>query len=415
MAEFSLDELLDGVADDLGGLGGGGGGGGADSDLDEFEDANEFEAAPPTLQNIMDSTTLKWVFVGGKGGVGKTTTSCCLALLLAQVRESVLVISTDPAHNLSDAFGQKFTRVPTKVKGYSNLSCMEVDPSAMQQDMAAQLNSAAAAAGEAGGEAAQASSMASMMGDITSAVPGVDEAMSFAEIMKNVQTMSYDIIVFDTAPTGHTLRLLNFPNMLEKAFSKLSGMFGKFSGLLGGLFGGGAGGKATMLAKLDETRKVVEKVNRQFKDASLTTFVCVCIPEFLSLYETERLVQELGTNGMDVHNVVVNQVLYPDAQTCHLFNARARMQRKYLDQIYDLYGEEFNCVSMPLLENEVRGVPALRSFADSLLVPYVKPVAPPGAYHSTQAKESVELRAEVKALKERVVDLEGKLEVALKK
>ena len=230
---FSLDELLDGAADDLGGLDAydakakaslGAGDGSDDDDLDEFEDANEFEPCPPSLQNVLDQTTLKWVFVGGKGGVGKTTTSCCLALLLAQVRESVLVISTDPAHNLSDAFGQKFTRVPTKVRGYANLSCMEVDPSAMQQDMAQQLNAAAAAAGQDGGAAGEAAGMQSMLGDLTSAVPGVDEAMSFAEIMKNVQTMDYDVIVFDTAPTGHTLRLLNFPNMLEKAFSKLSGM-----------------------------------------------------------------------------------------------------------------------------------------------------------------------------------------------
>ncbi|CDY15141.1 BnaC05g00200D [Brassica napus] len=138
--------------------------------------------------------------------------------------------------------------------------------------------------------------MDSLFSDLANAIPGIDEAMSFAQshsflLCRLVQTMDYATIVFDTAPTGHTLRLLQFPATLEKGLSKLKSRFGGLMNQMSRLFGmEDELGEDALLGRLEGLKDVIQHVNRQFKDPDLTTFFCVCIPEFLSLYETERLI-----------------------------------------------------------------------------------------------------------------------------
>lgn len=107
-------------------------------------------------------------------------------------------------------------------------------------------------------------------------------------------------------------------------------------------------------------------MNKQFKDSKKTTFIAVCIPEFLSLYETERLVCELVKYEIDIHNIIANQVLFTDeSSTCNKCVSRKKMQKKYLDQLYDLY-DDFHITRAPQLNDEVRGLERLGMFGDML-------------------------------------------------
>ncbi|KAK2949317.1 Get3/AsnA [Blattamonas nauphoetae] len=314
------------------------------------------EEYPPTLQNLIDQQSLKWIFVGGKGGVGKTTCSSSLALLLAQHRTSVLLVSTDPAHSISDAFDQKFTDQPTQVTGVPNLFAMEV-----------KLN-----------EKQTFGSLKPEIGDLLNrflgSVPGIDEAMTFSILLDDVEKYGHDLIIFDTAPTGHTLKMLELPSVLRNVLDS------------GGMVGSIVKGVSSMVmqpeVKEDGTvvpgtvsdtsfnnfKNKIQRVVDRMSDTDTTTFVCVCIPEYLSLYETERMIQTLALNDIDVRNIIVNQIVVPDPEhVCKQCLSRRKMQNKYLGKIDTLYSEDFHIVRLPQLGNEVRGTDCLSQFKDMLL------------------------------------------------
>jgi arsenite-transporting ATPase len=247
---------------------------------------------------------------------------------------------------------------------------MEIDPTSDAAEAPEGLE------GAAGGEGGVMSGFSGMIKQFGNSIPGIDELLSFAELMRHVQRLEFDVTVFDTAPTGHTLRLLSLPGMIDNMLGKILGMRASLGPLLSAansmMPGSGLPTEAGVMEKLEEVKGVIDAVQARIHAPKETTFVCVCIPEFLSLYETERLVQELTKFDIDTHCIVVNQVLFTGGEAqgaCPRCAARSRMQQKYLAQIGDLY-EDFHVVRTPLLNEEVRGPEKLRAFGRYLLKEY---------------------------------------------
>ena len=315
-----------------------------------------------TIQNILDQKTLKWIFVGGKGGVGKTTISASLSILLSKQGKKVLIISTDPAHNLSDAFNQKIGKQPTIIKGFENLYGIELDP---EKDMnnIDKLNEIL--------HVEEKSKVDGLLQTMEGTFPGIDEANNLKYISNLLDNKDYDMVVFDTAPTGHTLKLLEMPLIIGKSMEKIMELKLQFSPVIdsvGGVLGPEIDQKLNkFFTKMNELKDHMQKISDRFKDAEKTTFIAVCIPEFLSVYETERLVESLFKENIDIRNVVVNQVLMCDnPDKCKMCKSRTKMQKKYLEKIEEMF-EDFHIIKVPLQKNEIRGAKNLENFYKFLI------------------------------------------------
>ena len=197
----------------------------------------------------------EYVLYGGKGGVGKTTCAAATALASARDGTTTLVLSTDPAHSLSDTLETSIPAEPTRIREADPLWAAEIDPEAATgpfapDESAADADAAAGAgpAGDAGlGGGAGLGGMGELLGGgdhplAGGAMPGADEAAAVQLLLEYLDDPRFDRVVVDTAPTGHTLRLLELPDVMESMVGRLLTVRQKLSGMAGsiaGLFGGG--------------------------------------------------------------------------------------------------------------------------------------------------------------------------------
>ena len=292
------------------------------------------------MESIINNNSLKWIFVSGKGGVGKTTCSSSIAVELSKTRESVLLVSTDPAHNLSDIFCQQFNNSAGLVNGFTNLYCMEYSTI---EDLNIEKNI----------------KLGNIFSKLITNIPGIEEALGYIKLLKKIKNEKYSTIVFDTAPTGHTLKILNYPELLREAYELLTGsVLGTiFKELMKNMFIG----DGTVDNNLNMIDNNINSINNLLTDVNHTTFISVCIPEFLSVFETERFIQQLYKKNIDSHIIIINQVIEVDDESPFL-KARQKMQDKYLDMIDELYSD-FDLIMVPLWEVEVRGIKNIKEFS----------------------------------------------------
>ena len=291
------------------------------------------------MDNIINSIDLKWLFVSGKGGVGKTTISSTIGIELTKHRENVLIISTDPAHSLSDIFSQKFTHYPNIVSGYTNLYCMEYDTTHYDDKLNIDTNS-----------------QYSVITNLFKNIPGIDDALGYISLMKNVLEMNYSIIIFDTAPTGHTLKLLSYPNTLKESYSKIvqSSLGNMFKYMISNI----TNQSTSIENSIDTIINRIDNIHNTLTNPAHTQFICVTIPEYLSIYETERLIQKILLYNIECNTIFVNKIIEKnvDIIKCTSCNSRIDIQAKYLDIIDELYCEDFTIIHIPQLLTEIRNV-----------------------------------------------------------
>ncbi|MBG0765882.1 MAG: TRC40/GET3/ArsA family transport-energizing ATPase [Tissierellales bacterium] len=253
----------------------------------------------------------KLVFFGGKGGVGKTTSSSAYAFYCAEKGEKTLLVSTDPAHSLCDIFERKIGSKITKIK--ENLFSLEIDPEEESQEYIRNIKK--------------------NMKDIVSPVivkeierqldaaavsPGSDESAVFDKLMEIIidYQKDYDRIVIDTAPTGHTLRLLSLPELLggwmdrliEKRMKamELYEMATREDKKMKSVIE-----KDPVLSKLNERKRKMEQAREILTDGELVSFVFVLNPEKLPIEETKKAVNTLEKYNIHVNDLIINRIL-PD-------------------------------------------------------------------------------------------------------
>ncbi|KAJ4979018.1 hypothetical protein NE237_009798 [Protea cynaroides] len=323
-------------------------------------------------------TQRKYYMLGGKGGVGKTSCAASLAVKFANSGHPTIVVSTDPAHSLSDSFAQDLTGgtlVP--VEGLeSPLFALEINPDKAKEEFrtASQKNGGTGVKDFM--DSMGLGMLVEQLGELKlgelldTPPPGLDEAIAISKVMQFVEAQEYNMftrIVFDTAPTGHTLRLLSLPDFLDASIGKILKLKKKLTSATSAIKSvfGQEETQPDASDKLEQLRERMGKVRELFRDTDSTEFVIVTIPTVMAISESSRLHASLKKENVPVKRLIVNQVLPPSASDCKFCAVKRKDQMRALDMIHndpELAG--LTLTQAPLVDVEIRGVPALKFMGD---------------------------------------------------
>lgn len=297
----------------------------------------------------------KFVFFGGKGGVGKTTCSSAFAKCCAKTGDKTLVVSTDPAHSLADIFG--LTIGPEIKMLDKNLYALEIDAELESKKYIDRIK----------GQLPKGISpviVEEIQRQIDAAYvsPGSEEAAIFDKFVEIVEErgQEYDRIVFDTAPTGHTLRLLSLPELLGGWMDSLIGKRKQALGLMKMIHAGNKIKKEEIendliLSILEKRKEKLEKARDILIDGENMEFIFVLNPEKLPILETKKAVDVLTKYRVPVAGVVINRTIPEEfCKDNEFWGKRKSVERKYMEVINNEFKDKILTV-LPLLDEDVRG------------------------------------------------------------
>jgi arsenite-transporting ATPase len=283
----------------------------------------------------------RFVFFGGKGGVGKTTVSSAYGLKCARAGFETLVVSTDPAHSTADVFDQPFDDDPRPVEGIDNLSVMEIDP---DDELERHLMETKRAMGDQVSPA--------MVNEIDRQIemahqtPGAYEAAlfdRFIDVMRDADP--YDRIVFDTSPTGGTLRLLSLPEFLQGWVERLLHKRQQSVKLFERAAIGNREPRRMMegdpiIARLEQRKEMFEFAKETLQEEA--AFFLVVNPDQLSIRETRRAIDSLADHGLDVRGLAVNRLTpepedHEDGRGARYLRDRVATERDRLDELHETF------------------------------------------------------------------------------
>lgn len=291
----------------------------------------------------------------GKGGVGKTCVSAATALLCAELGYRTLVMSTDPAHSLADSFGTSIGSKPTKLM--DNLWGLEIDPFREIEENWATVKDYLATLFASQG-------VNDIVAEELSILPGMDELFSLLKVRQFYEQDSYDVIVIDCAPTGATLRLFHFPDMLRWYMRKLFHINRKVVGTIrrftDELFSVPLPGDE-VYGTMERLYKRVGEMKEVLASPEVTSIRLVLNPEKMVIEETRRAYTYLNLFGFVCDAVIANKVL-PDEVTDRYFARWKESQKRYLEEVEASFGD-LPIFKVRLYEQEIVGVKALLRMA----------------------------------------------------
>jgi arsenite-transporting ATPase len=295
----------------------------------------------------------KVLFFGGKGGVGKTTCASAMALTASRSGKRVLLVSTDPAHSTSDMFERPIG--PEPVELLPNLHGLEIDGEFESQRYVANVKEQIR--GLFGHHILK---EATRQIDLAASMPGAEEMALFDRIggLIRGEDERFDLIVFDTAPTGHTLRLIRMPELMEAWIRALSKSRHAMLGI--------EQDDATdpVMLKLAERLENLREFRARLLSPRISAFVLVLVAERLPIEETARAIEQLKEAGVTIGGLVVNRVL-PESSPDPFLRSRHAQEVIYLDEIEKRF-KSYARVRVPQLPSDVHGITTLELLAGHL-------------------------------------------------